>query len=61
MLLVFTFVSLYAGIYGRQEAVTEILNDPITFIFEIMMSIFIIKMFSKVSNELIETIQSKVE
>ena len=61
MLLVFTVVSLYAGIYGRQEAVTAILNDPKDFIFEILMSIFLIKTFSKVSTELIETIQSKIE
>ena len=61
MLLVFTFVSLYAGTYGRQDVAKKILDDPKIFIFGLIFCFIQIRLFLKVSSELIETLQGKIE
>ena len=61
MLLVFYLVSLYAGTFGRENALKYILEDPRLFISELVLCVIQIRLFVKVINEMIETLQSKIE
>lgn len=56
ILLLFTFVAIYAGTYGRDKLLYGLKSDPKIFVFGVIFCSVQFRIFYKVSNEFMEEI-----